>query len=474
MLYSTRNSKSFVDVCHNAFGRKVLTTNATEINSDNVVTELSKVLSTHWHNRAEIDYLDKYYRGDQPILYRYKKVRPEINNKIVENHAFEIVEFMTAQNSGEPIQYVRRGTDESKSEDIKTLNDYMNSEDKDDCDTEIMRWKSICGTAYRFVYMDLKNNEFDEAPFGIECLDPRDCGVVYSTGDGKKPLLVFLCRKNEENKQYFIVYTTKQRFEVMGGKIIDTSVNGMGYLPIIEYPNNSRRLSDIEIAITVLDGINKVASDRLNGIEQFIQAFMLFKNCEIDRDTFIELIEAGGLSIKDSADGMKSDAKLMTAELSQEGTQVTKDDLYENMLIIEGMPSRQQNTGGDTGQAVYLRNGWDFAEQRAEIKEPIFFKSERAFLKLILSILRTKNRLDLKISDIEIKITRSKMDNMSVKVNALNLLLAAGIDEQVAIKTISLWSDPEEVYLKSRDKMGALFEQKIAKETTTDNNEQVE
>lgn len=453
MFNNTRNRKSFENVCNKNFGRKIIYSSAKEITTENVVKELAKALSIHWKNREEIEYLDNYYRGDQPILYRQKKVRPEINNRVVENHAFEIVEFKTAQNFGEPIQYVRRGTDESKSEYIKTLNDYMHSENKDSCDIEIGRWRAVCGTAYRFVYMDLKNNEFDEAPFGIDCLDPREAGVVYSYGDGKKALMGFLCRKNEKNENIYIVYTPKLRFEIAKGKINDISVNGMGYIPIIEYPNNNRRLSDIELVITGLDALNKIQSDRINGIEQFIQAFILLKNCEIDRETFNELISAGGLSIKDCADGKTSDAKILTAELSQDGTQISKDDLYENILTVSGIPSREQNTGGDTGQAVYLRNGWDFAEQRAEINEPIFHKSEREFLKIVLKILNTKSRLDLKLSDIEIKVTRSKMDNMTVKANALTLLLNAGIDYQVAIKTVSLWSDPEEVYLQSKERM---------------------
>ncbi|WP_277407837.1 hypothetical protein [Lacrimispora xylanisolvens] len=41
------------------------------------------------------------------------------------------------------------------------------------------------------------------------------------------------------------------------------------------------------------------------------------------------------------------------------------------------MPDRQQNTGGDTGQAVYLRNGWDFAEQRAKLDEPFIIEAEK-------------------------------------------------------------------------------------------------
>ncbi|MBO5720483.1 MAG: phage portal protein, partial [Bacteroidales bacterium] len=65
----------------------MITTDATEITSANIVAELNEAFNTHSTNRAEIEYLWNYYRGNQPILKRTKEVRPEICNKIVENRA---------------------------------------------------------------------------------------------------------------------------------------------------------------------------------------------------------------------------------------------------------------------------------------------------------------------------------------------------------------------------------------------------
>lgn len=444
------NSRNFYDICK-TLGRKVIYSNVKEITEGNVVNEVSKANTVFWENRDAIDYLDKYYRGNQPILYRQKIVRSDINNKAVENHAFEIVEFFTALNAGEPIQYIRKGTDENVSEEIQRLNDYMYSEDKEQCDIEIMRWRSICGTAYRFVYMDTENKEYDEAPFGLECLDPRTTYVCYSTYDGKKPLFSCTQKQNDKGQNYYVVYTSAKRFEITNGKVTDIDDNGIGYIPVIEYPNNERRIGEIEIVITLLDAINKIQSDRINGIEQFVQAFMLFKNCEVDENDIIKLKDVGALLIKSLTPGTNADAKMMTAELDQQQTQTSKNDIYDNMLSILGIPSREQNTGGDTGQAVYLRNGWDFSNQRFQIKQPIFNKSEKYFIKMILHILSVKRRMTLKISDVDIKANPSNTDNMSVKANVLLLLLQGGIDPQTAIKTCKLWSDPEAVYLKSKE-----------------------
>ena len=474
-MLGTKNRKSFVDICHKEFGRKIIYTNAKVINAGNAVKELGKSLSKHWQNRAEIEYLDRYYRGDQPILYRVKKVRKDINNKTVENHAFEIVEHKTAEMFAEPIQYVQKRASDELGESINQLNAMMDSEDKGACDIEIGRWRSICGTAYRFIWNDKKANIYlDEAPFGMCCEDPRNTFVVYYSGSGHKAMFSCQIRKDEENQLYYFVYTDREWFEIKGGKIVRSGKNGIKMIPVIEYPNNERRLSDLEIVITMLDQLNKIQSDRMNGIEQFVQALMKFVNCKIDKDTFLEMLDLGAVNVKCTQQGVKADVENMTAELNQEQTQIAKDDVYDNILTVEGMPSREQNTGGDTGQAVYLRNGWDFAEQRAALGEPIFKKSERNFLRVVLSIMRIKDVMELKLSDIDIKITRSKTDNMSVKANVLSLLLTAGVEPGIAIKTCNLWSDPQQVTIDSRPYMDAKYSpDKIGQQNTAQNTEQL-
>lgn len=205
----------------------------------------------------------------------------------------------------------------------------------------------------------------------------------------------------------------------------------------------------------------------MDGIEQFVQAFMKFVNCDITEDDFLRLCNLGAIKLK-SQQGVQADVDMISNELNQEQTQVAKDDLYKNMLIIEGMPDCEQNTGGDTGQAVYLRNGWDFVEQRAKIDEPVIIKSEKKALKNVLMILRTKQLVspDLKISDIDVKITRNKTDNMLVKAQALIYLLEKSIHPKIAIKTCDLWGDPEKVYVQSKPYLDALY--KTAQEMQAD------
>lgn len=254
-----------------------------------------------------------------------------------------------------------------------------------------------------------------------------------------------------------------------GAKILRSGLNGNGAIPIVEYPNNTWRLSDIEITIGINDAIDELCSDRVNGIAQFVQSFIKFVNCDLDIETFEKLRSTGAFVVKSSngAEG-KADVDILSSELNQTEGQVVVNDLFEKFLVVQGMANRQGNTGGDTQGAVELRNGHYDAEKRAELGEPIFKEAERATLRLVLNRLRINRQFVLNPSDVEIKITRSKMDNMQVKAQTLQMLLTSGIKPERAIKTVGLFSDPEQVAVESKKRMDILYPETEQNEVKTD------
>ena len=136
----------------------------------------------------------------------------------------------------------------------------------------------------------------------------------------------------------------------------------------------------------------------------------------------------------------KSDVDVMSQELDQTQTQVSKDDLTDSALSILGIPNKQGNTGGDTQGAVELRNGWDFSKSRARLKDPVVKTAEKRLAKVALNVIRIKKE-DLKITlrDFDVQINHSPQDNMYTKSQTLLQLLQCGIHPLIAIKTVGLW-----------------------------------
>ena len=90
-----------------------------------------------------------------------------------------------------------------------------------------------------------------------------------------------------------------------------------------------------------------------------------------------------------SVDGQAADVGVVTTELNQTQSQTLKDDYYNAMLTICGMPNRNGGSStSDTGSAVLLRDGWSDAEARAKDSENVFKRAEKKMLKLVLRICR--------------------------------------------------------------------------------------
>lgn len=465
--YYGKNTRPFTAVCNCHFGRRIIKTRAVQITRNNIVKELEKALAIHRQNAIEIDYLDKYYRGDQPILYRKKINRPEVNNKIAINLAYELVERKTADICAEPIQYVLRGTDEVKAEQISELNALMDSESKQECDIDICRWRSICGTAYRFIGNDEGNGGLlDESEFELRSEDPRYTFVVYYS-NGKS---AFSCqiREDEDGNEFYFCYTQAEWIIVKDSEIEDCGTNGNYAIPVVEYPNNSRRLSDIEIVLPIMDSINTLSSDRINGIEQFVSSWVKFINCSIDKDTFEQMRLSGALVVQsNNGSENKADVDIMTQELSQSEGQVVFNDLFERFLDISGLANRQSvNAGGDTGSAVQLRNGHYDCGLRTAINEPILKKSENMTIKIVLNRLRITRGYTLLPSDIEIHINHNKLDGILTKAEALEILLRCGIHYKRAIKVINLFSDSEATASESAKRMEILYPEEKEEQTS--------
>jgi len=443
-------------------GRRIIYTDFDEITEENVLAALSNAMAVHNQNRTEIQYLYDYYKGNQPILKRTKEFREEICNKVVENRANEIVSFKVGYLMGEPVQYVNRGNgdDTALSDAINTLNEYVFAEDKAAKDKELADWFTICGTAFRMILPDPVNDE-DESPFEIYTLDPRNTFVVYHSGLGNKPMMGVRYVTQNDGTTIYSVYTKNHYYELSYDGVLDmeqislapgifTKSEGhiYGDIPIVEYPANSARLGAFEIVLPLLDALNNVSSNRLDGVEQFIQSLLILKGVDIDSDEYKALKENGGLKVP-----VEGDAYYLTQELNQTQTQTLVDYMYQTILVICGMPNRNGGSStSDTGSAVIMRDGWTDAEARAKDTELMFKMSEKRFLKMAINIANTYRDLDLKLSSIEIRFTRRNYENIQAKAQVLTTLLGNDkIHPRLAFEHCGLFVDPDLAYTQSKE-----------------------
>ena len=458
-----------LDISKELHGRRRIFTSEKEITRDNVIDVLQKALSTHKKNRREILYLLDYEKGIQPILNRNKTYNEHINNKIVENIANEIITFKESEFAGEPIQYVsRKGNKGVENDDkdipkkVATLNDMMLSEGKQSLDLELAHSMFICGVAYRLTYHDPEpSDEFiDEAPFEIAVPDVENTFVVRRNDAKKKVIMgvTYVYKDPPDNNVEYTVYTKDVTYTIeglaspvkdadSGLKITKEVKHNFGQISLIEYPCNPDYMGAFEPVIPLLDAINLTQSNRLDGVEQFVQALMVFDGIDITREDFLELKDLGAIKLPatQNATGGKK-LYYLNEQLDQSQTQTLVKDMKETVLEIVGMPGQGNASTGDSSNngAVIMRNGWWHAEGRALQTQNMWKKAETDFLRVVLKICSDTNKLTgLRISDLEPRFWRQSYEDLLVKTQSFSTLRTSGMPAIQAFKFSHLSRDPE-------------------------------
>ena len=447
------NTQYFHDLVKGRYGRKIAYTDVEQITADNIVNVVGNCIGAFYFNKTIIRYLWNYYKGDQPVLYRTKIQNADITNKVSENHAYEIVQFKVGQTYGEPIQLISRKDDDRINNAVDEFNDYLTDANKQEKDIKAGEWQSATGTSFKAVqFAD------GDIPFRIVAPTPMNTFVIYSHST-EEPLLAIQELKDADGQMYKLCYTDSYECKIVNGEVRDWQLHGFGGIPIVEFPNNHERISDIELVIGLLDAINTMQSNRMDGVEQFVQFWIKFVNCDIDPETFEKMKISHALTVKSNNEQNKSDVDIMTQELNQTECQVAKDDLLDNAQSILAIPAREsQNSGGDTQGAVSLRAGWDFSKSRAKLKDPIVKSSEKRLAKVVLNVIRIQDHdLGLSLRDFDVQINHSPQDKMYTKSQTLYQLLQAGIHPLVAIKSVWLWGDAEKTFLLSKPYLDNLW-----------------
>lgn len=103
-------------------GRRTIYTSIKPDSDENVKEIIREAFMDHSYNQIDLDKLYEYYKGDHEIWDKTKTVRPDINNKIMRNLAYQIINFHTGNIFAQPIQYVQEVVEEGDTSVISSLN----------------------------------------------------------------------------------------------------------------------------------------------------------------------------------------------------------------------------------------------------------------------------------------------------------------------------------------------------------------
>lgn len=445
---SDEQRNQYLSVSKQMFGRRVIYTSEKEINTRNVTKVIEQAYITHLINRGEIQYLWDYYKGKQPSLFRTREVRDELTKHIVENRANEIVSFKTGYLVGKPVQYIASVAGDEVSKNIGKLNDSMRIIGKATKDKTLIEWCMIAGVSYRYVVQE--KNPLKRVPFNLYTLDPRNTFVIRANDYSQKVMVAVNYVTDENGNVFFTAYTEDSVYTFLKGSgKANRTVNNFGLIPIIEYRANSAMLGCFEIVLSLLDAINDFDCARNEAVEQFVQSLLVLYNCQVEEGTTADTIRQAGMILLKSVGDAKADIKVLAEQLNQTQNQTLKQDMYDTVLQIVGMPSQSNGNTSDSSNngAVILRNGWQGAETRAEEFEAMFHEPETEMLHVVSVLCNGLADFSFDPMDVEVKFTRRNYENILSKSQTLITMLANDkIHPKSAYEASGLFIDVEDAY----------------------------
>lgn len=428
-----------------------------EINKDTIVQIIFDALNIHRLNVIDMKYLIDYYKGNQDILKRTAPSTSEINNKVVLNYAYSSVRDIVGYTFGKPVQIIPRKTKYRK--EVQSLSDIFEYENSSTIDNEVATFSAICGMSYicTLPSKELSSDFMPEIPIKINTLDVLSTFVIHSSDIGN-PVRLSCTYWSDKKNTYFTAFTDTQIFYIKSegrntlsgtrNEVIE-DVNILGLNPIQLVQNNNFLMGDFEVAISVLNALNQIASDSVNDVENVIKSLLVIINSELDdnvtanakKNRILELLGAPGQNV---------DAKFLYQQLDSMGIQNLREYLEEAYKIIIGIPDRKTRGGGggDTGDAVKLRDGWADIEIVARIKESYFKIAKKKQIAVAIRILKLLGltKLDFRTIDVDVKFTRNKNDNLQTKAQSYSTLIGTNtLDPVDALEMCDITTDIVEV-----------------------------
>ena len=437
-------------------GRRRIYSDTIPETPEEVLKIINQALTIHEKNRKDIKKLIMYYLGVHDIYNRAPNYSSDVNNKLSINYSQSITRDIVGYTFGKDIEYVQKNIEDSeKVRELVSILEYINAPLEDEITAT---YCSICGVGYECALASDDYLDDPEAGIKISHLNPLNTFAVYSHEINEPVILTCTYYTGDDGITRYGVFTKDKKYVIHNldkKDIEDLGFHGFKDNPITVFENNHFLTGDYETALTILDAIDKVSSDSINDIENFVQSLLVFINAtlgddEDERDRVRKQIKENRIIEIKSPQGMNADAKYITQQLNPETTKALREYLEESLWKVVGIPDRKTRGGGggDTGDAVKLRDGWADLEVLARNKEKFFRKGKRQQLSIILDILSYVNDklANLKARNIEIKFSRNKNDNLSTKAQAYSTLIATEtLDPRDALDIVDITTNVNEI-----------------------------
>lgn len=463
-----------------------------ELDEEVIKYYLPQCISQAKENAKKIKYFKEYVDGtyqDIDSKTYEQKSSGHAQNRIKENHAYEIVQFKEGFLLGDKKQFANK--ENVKNDDMTYLDKFLSDVDYYTKDLELRHniYATGIGTSFIIPRQDIFNDvgEGEErrttyktevegydvninSPFIYETVNSEENAVVYSSCIGEKGLKDLFCfniadvfnKTTKKTERVVTVYTRQAIYEYkkVNGLMTLTWVAdnyAYGELPMTEHSLNKTRISPIEVVYDLLNAVNNLLSVEANSVEDKVNQLLVFVNCDMEQ-TDIDTLYQNGIVVLPPAMGgtVNPDVKTIANDLKYTETNVLMERVLTRTFDIVGVPLASATVSSGNNEAAYLGGGWTNASTIINRDILYFEQADREELRKEIKIckLNPDNPLnEANANEVEIKYNVNQSNNLLVKTQAMQNLNDIGLPPEVILKGVHLYSDIQNVAKQWRENL---------------------
>jgi SPP1 family phage portal protein len=242
--------------------------------ADLTADEIRSFISANDEFAKEYDKKWQMYIGNHAILHKNAKDHGP-DNKLVNNLAHYIVETFNGYFMGIPPKITL--DDDTDNEKLQQWNDTNSFQDKLN---EISKQADVYGRSIAFLFQ----NENSET--GVAYSSPMNSFIIYDDSVLHEPLAFVRYTRDKNNILSGQVYTDNEwySFDDSANRVDEVNANQFGQVPAVEFFDNEERQGVFENAMTLIDALNNVVSQKANQNAYFDNAYLLLKGMDLDGD----------------------------------------------------------------------------------------------------------------------------------------------------------------------------------------------
>ncbi|MBE1302925.1 phage portal protein [Clostridium botulinum] len=314
---------------------------------------VKKVYGSYYVFKNIYNKMYQYYKGDTDAIKKYLFVTERSNLKINANYIKKFIKEEVAYTLGNDIGYESRTDNENVVNDIEYYTAHWNELH----DTDLMKYLLIFTEIYELYYID------DNADFCSKIIKPTE-GYAYKDNASGKVLFFIHEFKNEfDNTISYIDIYTNDKIYHFDNKFNQTSPatdNIFGEVPITIGELTQEKYDDslYKDIKGLQDAFETNLSDVGNEISDFRNAYLLFKNAQVDEKQIPNMKKLGVIQFPQPG----GDASWLIKNINDTFIQNTlnryEDTMYQIACHINHNEKLQSNLSGVTlrSRLIILEN----------------------------------------------------------------------------------------------------------------------